>query len=469
MKIYNTLTKQNEELKPIYDNIVRMYCCGPTVYNYAHIGNLRTYIFEDVLKRTIEKFGYKVQHAMNVTDVGHLTSDADEGEDKMLVAAEREKKSVFEVARQYEDIFFEHTKSLNIKRPDIVCRASDNIEDMIKFVKELEDKGYAYFSNGNVYFDTSKFPQYGALSGQNREDLRHGARVDEDTSKRNPSDFVLWFTASKFKNQILQWDSPWGKGYPGWHIECSVMAIKYLGDRLDIHCGGIDHIPVHHENEKAQSEAYLGQKWCNNWVHAEFLQVKDGKMSKSTGQFLTLDTLIEKGYKPEHYRYLCLTSHYRKSLVFSYESLDSSATAYDRLVKNIAELKDKDNLVDAASSNQKRDEYLDKMNEAFYNDLGTAQVLALLWTLLKDDALNPNDKIKIIEDADKILGLRLLDEIVDVKANLIPDNIVQLAEDRKEAKNNKNWELADKLRKEVEEKGYKIKDLPNNEYEIGLA
>ena len=341
LKLYNTYSRQVEPLVPSNpDGVVRMYCCGPTVYNFAHIGNLRTYIFEDVLRKTIKRAGFSLKHAMNITDVGHLTSDADEGDDKMVLAAEKEHKTVMDIARKYEDTFFAHTKALNIERPDVVCRATEHIQDMIKFVEKLEEKGYAYFSNGNVYFDTSKFPAYGCLSGQRRDDMKHGARVETDDNKRNSSDFVLWFTSSKFKNQILQWDTKWGRGYPGWHIECSAMSVKHLGPHLDIHCGGVDHIAVHHENEIAQSEAYLGEKWCNCWLHGEFLQMKnDEKMSKSKGNFITLDTLIDKGYLPEAYRYLCLTSHYRSSLVFSYENLDAAAAALKNLHNKYLEFK----------------------------------------------------------------------------------------------------------------------------------
>ena len=343
LKLYNTYSRQVEPLVPSNpDGVVRMYCCGPTVYNYAHIGNLRTYIFEDVLRKTIKRAGFPLKHAMNITDVGHLTSDADEGDDKMVLAAEKEHKTVMDIARKYEDTFFKHTQALNIDRPDIVCRATEHVQDMIKFVEELERKGYAYFSNGNVYFDTSKFPAYGSLSGQKRDDLKHGARVETDENKRNESDFVLWFTSSKFKNQILQWDTKWGRGYPGWQIECSTMSVKHLGPHLDIHCGGIDHVAVHHENEIAQSE---GATCCHPivryWVHNGFITINEEKMSKSLGNFFTVLDIL-KEYEPEVLRYFILQTHYRSPLDFSDVRLKEASRSLERLhtaAQNLTELK----------------------------------------------------------------------------------------------------------------------------------
>ncbi len=472
LKLHNTYSHKIEELVPSNpDGMVRMYCCGPTVYNYAHIGNLRTYIFEDVLRRTILRNGFKLTHVMNVTDVGHLTSDADEGDDKMLLAAEREKKSVLDIARKYEDTFFKHTTALNIIRPDIVCRATDHVQDMIKFVEKLEEKGYAYFSNGNVYFDTAKFPAYGMLSGQNRKDLRHGARVEEDTNKRNPSDFVLWFTSSKFKDQILQWDSKWGRGYPGWHIECSTMSMKYLGEHLDIHCGGVDHIAVHHENEIAQSEAYLGHKWCKMWLHGEFLQMKnDVKMSKSKGNFITLDTLIEKGYSPLHYRYLTLTSHYRSPLIFSYENLDAAATACNNLKAKYAEFKQ------AGESSVSDDDlklyqaYLDEFNAHLNMDLHTPQAMALLWKVVKDKNLPASLKVKFMDEADTVFALDLakIEENKATNAPVIDDAVKALVEERKAARAAKDWKKSDEIRDKLLAQGIVLKDLPNNEVEISI-
>lgn len=471
LRLYNTLTRSVEEFKPSNpDNVVRMYCCGPTVYNYAHIGNLRTYVFEDLLRKTIKRAGFSLKHAMNITDVGHLTSDADDGDDKMLLAAEKEKLSVLEIARKYEDTFFKHTAALNIERPDIVCRATEHVEDMIKFVKKLEDNGYAYVSNGNVYYDTAKFPRYGCLSGQNREELKHGSRVEQDTNKHNPSDFVLWFTVSKFKDQILQWDSPWGRGYPGWHIECSTMAMKYLGEHLDIHCGGVDHIAVHHENEIAQSEGYLGHKWCSCWMHGEFLQMKDQKMSKSKGNFITLDTLVEKGYLPEHYRYLCLTSHYRSSLVFSYDNLDAAANTYRNLLGKYKEFGQ------AATENNNRSEnlyqdYLRQFDGFMFDDLKTPQALAVMWAVVKDKEMAAADKYKFLNNIDVLLGLGLAKNLAAETSTSaeIPADIMALVEERKQARINKNWAKSDELRDLLASKGFIVKDLPKNEVEISIA
>ena len=467
IKLHNTYTQQIEPLIALNDDkVIRMYCCGPTVYNYAHIGNLRTYIFEDILKKAIIRAGYKIKHVMNITDVGHLTSDADSGDDKMVLAAEKEQKSVLEIARKYEDVFFKHTAALNITRPDVVCRATDHISDMIKFVEKLEDKGYAYFANGNVYFDTAKFADYGRLSGQNRKDLRHGARVEEDANKRNASDFVLWFTVSKFKDQILQWDSRWGRGYPGWHIECSTMSIKHLGEKLDIHCGGVDHIAVHHENEIAQSEAYLGHKWCNMWLHGEFLQMKnDEKMSKSKGNFITLDTLTEKGYSPLYYRYLVLTSHYRSPLIFSYENLDVAAIAYKKLKSKYAEF-----VADAhelsAQEQKIYEELVAEFNSYILNDLKTSQALALLWKVVKDKDLTPSVKARFIDNTEEIFCLDIAKAETAEKPQALDAEIEQMLQERKAARLNKDWQKSDEIRNALAARGITIKDLPNNEVEI---
>ena len=460
---YNTMSRQTELLEPQDGQEVKMYCCGPTVYNYAHIGNLRTYVFEDILAKTIRLSGKKLKHVMNITDVGHLTSDGDEGEDKMLLAAEREHASVLEIARRYEDVFFKHTKMLGLNRPDVVARATEHIQEMINFVKVLEEKGYAYFSNGNVYFDTAKFPEYGKLSKQDRSDLKHGARIEQDENKRNPSDFVLWFTSSKFENQILQWDSPWGKGYPGWHIECSTMAMKYLGERVDIHCGGIDHVPVHHENEIAQSEAFLGHEWVKCWMHAEFLQLKDGKMSKSKGGFLTLDTLIEKGYKPEHYKYFCLMSQYKTPAAFSFDSLDGAKNSYESLKSKILELKSK-NEEDTTPDAEK--DAIAKFNAFLFDDLKVPQALAVVWDTLKADNLSAMAKLRFIKHIDTIFGLSLTD-LIDKEEDLsIPADIQQLVDERKQARIDKDWAKSDALRDELLAKGFIVKDLPKNEVQL---
>ena len=466
--LYNTKTRSKEEFKPLNEKMVTMYCCGPTVYSYAHIGNLRTYIFEDLIANTLRLAGYKVKHVMNVTDVGHLTNDNDEGEDKMLIAAEREKKSVMEIARHYEDTFFRHTQELGLKRPTIVCRATEHIEDMIKFVKSLEDKGFAYFSNGNVYFDTAKFEKYGALSGQNREDLKHGARTEQDLNKRNDSDFVLWFTSSKFENQILQWDSPWGRGYPGWHIECSAMSTKYLGERIDIHCGGIDHIPVHHENEIAQSEAHLGHEWVNYWLHMEFLNTKSGKMSKSTGGKTTIDTLKEMGYLPMHYKYFTLTSHYRSSAVFSDEALDGAKKAYENLCDAIASLKAKVNNASLTEDENKEVESLTaEFNNYLFDDIKTPLAISHMWGVLKDNKKSEAVRLAYLLHVDNVFNL----ELKNVEAKQTPSvevtpEIADLLEQRKEARATKNWAKSDEIRDKLAALGVGVKDLPNKEIEL---
>lgn len=457
------MTRQIEKLEPLDGKMIKMYCCGPTVYNYAHIGNLRTYVFEDVLDKTIRLAGYNLLHEMNVTDVGHLTSDADEGEDKMLLAAKRESLGVLEIARKYEDKFFSDTKALHIRRPDVVARATEHIEDMIKFVQKLEEKGFAYVSNGNVYFDTAKFEGYGKLSGQDRADLKHGARVEEDSFKRNPSDFVLWFTSSKFENQILQWDSPWGRGYPGWHIECSTMAMKYLGERVDIHCGGVDHIPVHHENEIAQSEAYLGHEWVHFWIHGEFLQLKNAKMSKSKGEFLTLDSLIERGYKPEHYRYFCLQSHYRSQANFSFEALDAAKNSYENLADKVIELKQNPTKADDEDVLKK---YITQFDDLLFCDLKTPQALAVMFEVLKTDKLCNLSKWKFLEHIDSVFSLNLDKIEAQKNAEEIPSDILDLAQKRLEARLEKNWQKSDEIRDEILSKGYVVKDLPEGKFEL---
>ena len=401
MQIYNTLTKKKEIFKPIDEKQVGMYTCGPTVYHYAHIGNLRSYIMEDVLEKELRYEGYNVKRVMNITDVGHLSSDADTGEDKMLKGAKREHKTVLEIAKFYTDAFFSDCNKLNIKRPDVVEPATNCIDEFIKMISGLLEKGYAYIAGGNVYFDTSKLDKYYTLSSHNEDDLMVGVRddVDVDENKRNKTDFVLWFTKSKFDDQELKWDSPWGIGYPGWHIECSCISMKHLGENLDLHCGGIDNIFPHHTNEIAQSEAYIGHKWCNYWFHVHHLNDKQGKMSKSKGDFLTVSLLEEKGYNPLVYRMFCLQSHYRKPLQFSYEVLDSVAAGYKKLKNRIAKL-DKEGTVNEA----KAAEYKKKFIEIVGNDLNTASGITLIYDLLKDDT-NDATKRYIIEDFDKVLSL----------------------------------------------------------------
>ena len=453
MKIYNTLTKKVEEFIPNEEGKVKMYTCGPTVYHYAHIGNLRTYISEDILEKGLRFIGYDVERVMNITDVGHLVGDGDSGEDKMLVASKREHKSSMEIAKYYTDCFFNDCMMLNIKKPDVVSPATANIEMYIKMIQKLLDTGYAYIAEGNVYYDTSKFPNYYELSGRNSEDLMVAVRedIEHDTAKRNPFDFGLWFTNSKFNNQELQWDSPWGRGYPGWHIECSGISIKYLGEKLDIHCGAEDAIFPHHTNEIAQSEAYLGHKWCNYWVHLGFLNDESGKMSKSKGEFLTVSLLKEKGYDPLSYRYLCLNSYYHSQLTFSYDILDGAQNAYFKLKAKVLKLED--NEVDK----DKYDLYIDKFKEAIHNDLNSSNMLTLVYDVLKED-MSDGTKLAIIKEYDKVLSLDLtvkeektVDEDLDKEIN---EKILL----RKEAKKNKDFALADKIREELLARGIKLID-----------
>lgn len=458
MQIYNTLTKKKEIFKPIDEKQVGMYTCGPTVYHYAHIGNLRSYIMEDVLEKELRYEGYNVKRVMNITDVGHLSSDADTGEDKMLKGAKREHKTVLEIAKFYTDAFFSDCNKLNIKRPDVVEPATNCIDEFIKMISGLLEKGYAYIAGGNVYFDTSKLDKYYTLSSHNEDDLMVGVRddVDVDENKRNKTDFVLWFTKSKFDDQELKWDSPWGIGYPGWHIECSCISMKHLGENLDLHCGGIDNIFPHHTNEIAQSEAYIGHKWCNYWFHVHHLNDKQGKMSKSKGDFLTVSLLEEKGYNPLVYRMFCLQSHYRKPLEFSYEVLDSVASGYKKLKNRIAKL-DKEGTVDEA----KAAEYKKKFIEIVGNDLNTASGITLIYDLLKDDT-NDATKRYIIEDFDKVLSLDLLEnentqESSDVDSEM-EQYIKEMILKRAEAKKAKDFATADAIREELAAKGIVLKD-----------
>lgn len=453
MKLYNTLTKKVEKFIPNEEGKVKMYTCGPTVYHFAHIGNLRTYISEDVLEKGLKFIGYDVERVMNITDVGHNVGDGDSGEDKMAVAARREKKSSFEIAKYYTDCFFEDCCKLNIRKPDVVSNATDNIEMYITMITKLLENGYAYIADGNVYFDTTKFKNYYELSGRNSDDLMVAVRedIEEDTAKRNPFDFGLWFTNSKFDNQELQWDSPWGRGYPGWHIECSGISIKNLGEKLDIHCGAEDAIFPHHTNEIAQSEAYLGHKWCNYWLHLGFLNDETGKMSKSKGEFLTVSLLEEKGYNPLAYRYLCLNSYYHSQLTFSYEILDGAQNAYNKLKNRVSKLsKDK---VD----NNKYNEYIEKFSEAIKDDLNTSNMVTLVYDVLKDD-ISDGTKLAIIEKFDEVLSLDLtVAEEKEVDADLQKEVLAKI-EERKEAKKNKDFAKADAIRDELLARGIKLID-----------
>lgn len=459
MKIYNTLSKQVEEFVPNVEGKVSMYTCGPTVYHYAHIGNLRSYIMEDILEKTLRYVGYDVKRVMNITDVGHLSSDADTGEDKMLKGAKREKKTVMEIAKFYTDAFFDDCAKLQIKTPDVVEPATNCISEFIHMISVLLEKEYAYIAGDNVYFDTSKLKDYYIFSNQNEKELMVGVRddVEEDTNKRNKSDFVLWFTKSKFDDQELKWESPWGYGYPGWHIECSCISMKHLGEYMDIHCGGVDNIFPHHTNEVAQSESYLGHKWCNYWFHVHHLIDKNGKMSKSKGEFLTVSLLEEKGYLPLAYRMFCIQSHYRKPLEFSYEVLDNVTAAYKKLVKRISELSDSGEVDEAAVK-----EYQDKFKQALSDDLNTSMALTVVYDMLKAD-ISDKTKRTLAASFDEVLSLDLLNagnilsagDSVDAELEAY---VLEKIEERKAAKKEKDFAKADAIRAELLEKGVVLED-----------
>ena len=446
MQFYNTLTRKIETFKSNDDMKVKMYTCGPTVYHYAHIGNLRTYIMEDILEKTLNFIGYKVDRVMNITDVGHLSSDADTGEDKMVKGAIRENKTVLEIANYYTDAFMKDLEKLNIKKPDTIVKATSCIDSYIEMVKTLLDKNYAYISGGNVYFDTSKLKEYYSLTNHTKDDLMEAVRNDvtKDENKKNTNDFVLWFTKSKFQDQQLKWDSPWGVGYPGWHIECSCISIKH------IHCGGVDNIFPHHTNEIAQSEAYLGHRWCNYWFHSEHLNDTTGKMSKSKGEFKTVSLLEQKGYNPLAYRLYCLQSHYRKQLLFTYENLDACQNTYNKLKSKINSLNDEG---DIDYDNSKI--YINNFKKELENDLNTASSITVLYDVLKSD-LNDKTKLYLISEFDKVLSLDLIEkkEINEELKKYIENKI----EERKNAKLNKNYELADSIRLELQNKGIILKD-----------
>ncbi|MCF7865998.1 cysteine--tRNA ligase [Candidatus Woesearchaeota archaeon] len=450
IKLTNSMGREKQTFKPLKKGEVKIYTCGPTVYNYAHIGNLRAYIFADVLKRTFLFNDYKVKHVINITDVGHLSDDADEGEDKLEKGAKREGKTVWDIAKFYTEAFYTDMNDLNIINPNTYCKATEHIQEMIEMNKKLEKNGFTYIAEGNLYFDTSKFENYWNLIGKKQEEENQQSRVVQDKHKKNKTDFVLWFTRHKHGNHAMEWDSPWGKGFPGWHIECSAMSSKYLGEKIDIHTGGIDHVPIHHTNEIAQSECAYGHKWVNYWLHNEFLVVKDSeKMSKSTGNFLRLQTLIDKGYSPLEYRYFLLGTHYRKKIMFSYEALDGAKNSLKKLKNKIIEAKKEK----SEFNKEKYDEYYNKFQESINDDLNTAQALALVWDCL-NDKIGSETKLKIIDKFDEILGLELLkEEKVD-----IPKEVIELAEKRWKSKKNKNWEESDKLRAEIESKGFDILD-----------
>ena len=466
MQLYNSLTHKKEECVPNHPDVVKMYTCGPTVYHFAHIGNLRTYIMEDVLEKYLRYQGYPVKRVMNITDVGHLSSDADTGEDKMLKGARREHKTVMEIAKYYTDAFFEDCRKLNIKTPDVVEPATNCIPEFIKLVQGLLEKGYAYLAGGNVYFDTSRLAKYYVFNDHNEEDLAVGVRegVEEDQNKRNKADFVLWFTKSKFDDQELKWESPWGLGYPGWHIECSGISMKHLGEDLDIHCGGIDNAFPHHTNEIAQSEAYLGHKWCNFWFHVLHLNTSGGKMSKSKGEFLTVSLLEQKGYRPLAYRFFCLQSHYRKALVFSYENLDNAEQAYDKLVARVAALKPQEaDALDEDAMAALRREFTDALD----NDLNTSLAVTAVYDVLKAKT-NDKTKVMLLKEFDEVLSLGLLEEAAkrqekETQADGAEESdpeIDALIAERQAARKNRDFATADRIRDELTARGIVLTDTP---------
>lgn len=463
MYLYNSLSHKKELFVPNSPDVVKMYTCGPTVYHYAHIGNLRTYIMEDVLEKSLNYLGYNVKRVMNITDVGHLASDADTGEDKMLKGARRENKTVMEIAQYYTDAFFADCVKLNIKKPEFIQPATGCIEEFIQMVVTLIDKGHAYVAGGNVYFDTSKLDKYYVFNDHNEEDLAVGVRegVEEDANKRNRNDFVLWFTKSKFEDQALKWDSPWGVGYPGWHIECSAICKKYLGEDLDIHCGGIDNAFPHHTNEIAQSESYFGHKWCNYWFHVHHLNTDNGKMSKSKGEFLTVSLLESKGYDPMAYRLFCLQSHYRRNLVFSWENLDNAAQTYEKLIAKIAALVPGEDVDDAAFQTLK-----DRFIGALNGDLNTSLAITAVYDVLKAKTSDAT-KLAALADFDRVLSLDLLKKADDLRqkqaqeaADSADPEIDALVMARTQAKKEKNFAEADRIRDLLKEKGVEIIDTP---------
>ena len=474
MYLYNSATRKKQEFVPNNPDIVKMYTCGPTVYHFAHIGNLRSYIMEDVLEKSLRYAGYNVKRVMNITDVGHLASDADTGEDKMLKGAKRENKSVMEIAQFYTDAFFEDCRKLNIKRPDVVEPATNCIDEYIKIITTLLEKGFAYEAGGNIYFDASKLDRYYIFNDHDEDDLAVGVRegVEEDTNKRNKNDFVLWFTKSKFEDQALKWDSPWGVGYPGWHIECSGISMKHLGEDIDIHCGGIDNAFPHHTNEIAQSEAYLGHKWCNFWMHVHHLNTNSGKMSKSKGEFLTVSLLESKGYDPLAYRLFCLQSHYRKNLVFSFENLDNAVVTYGKMVQKIAALKpNAEEAIDQAAFDALKQKFL----TALGNDLNTSLAITAVYDVLKYQT-NDQTKLAVLADFDYVLGLDLIAKADKKRAELAAApkagvftiisesgetdaSVEVLIQARQDAKKAKNFAEADRIRDELKAQGIEVTDI----------
>ncbi|KKQ24756.1 MAG: Cysteine-tRNA ligase [Candidatus Roizmanbacteria bacterium GW2011_GWC2_37_13] len=461
MKLYNTLSRKIEEFKPINPSLVTLYTCGPTVYDYSHIGHMRAYVVNDLLKRTLKFLGYKVKHVMNITDVGHLTGDDDTGEDKLEKGAKKTKKTVWDVVKFFTDYHFKSTDALNILRPDIICAATEHIKEMIEMIKKLTTNGLTYETKEAVYFDVSKFPTYGKLSGQSLSEKLKGARQDVyvDPKKKNKADFALWFKrVGRFADHSMHWQSPWGEGFPGWHIECSAMSMKYLGENIDIHTGGIDHIPVHHENEIAQSEGVIGKQFVNYWFHYNFLMVDNQKMSKSLGNFYTLDDIKKHNIDPLALRYLFLQSHYRQLANFTWKSIEAANEGLNKLRAIIADLKPSSN---ESYESDKSQSFTQRFNEALANDFQIPQALAVAWEMLKSD-LSSKKKLDLLFDFDRVFGLKL-DVISKEK---IPEEIIKLAEQRKLARKNKNFSKSDELRKKINALGFSIEDLENNKFKL---
>ena len=488
-----------QEFKPIHENFVGFYGCGPTVYNYAHIGNLRAYVFLDILDKTLTFLGYDIKHVMNITDVGHLTGDSDDGEDKMVKTAEEKHQTVLEIAQFYTDAFMKDIDALNIRHPDVICKATEHIDEMIELIKQIEKNGHTYMAGGNLYFDISTFPDYGKLANLNLEELKEGAgkrkEVVIDSNKKNPGDFVLWFTKSKFESQAMTWPSPWGQGYPGWHIECSAMSMKYLGKHFDIHTGGIDHVPVHHTNEIAQSEGSFSEEdrkkgpWVNYWLHNEFLVIEGGnKSSKSQGNFLRLQTILDKRYNALDYRFFLLSSHYRKQIYFSWDAMDSAKNGRNNLIQKIVKTANKANIQlenekiykkgqakDTNGLSEGAKKYLDAFISSLENDLLTPVALSQISKILKDNSIEPKETIEVINRMDSVLGLKLIDEAKKVQElsqkqnqNELKNNlsdpeaqeIQALLDERKKAKSEKNFSRADEIRKILSDRGITIIDTP---------